>query len=244
MNEINGNTKLDQVLKKYSGNISILEEAIDVKLQAEYFKESKKQKQELIKADVLSKKEQLFEASVCVEQKKELLCQLASIDDVEAYRTLEKYKQEAAIELTDWSILAFQESKMLIQSALLDEKPLFISTGLGGRGHLLRYFIVLFTHDYQAFSEYQGELIKSEVDYTFKKVAAELEDLTIKGCYVTISALVPIEIPLKKVLSGIVKQCNEIGNFLNPSVLVTNVKKLSANDIEGLVNKNKKKSSK
>ena len=59
---------------------------------------------------------------------------MAAIDDVGAYRSIEKYSKNADDELKHWSLLALQESRMLLQSKLLDQSQIFISTGLGGEG--------------------------------------------------------------------------------------------------------------
>lgn len=245
MEKLNGTDKMQELIEKYAGNIAILEEEIDVKLQLQYFKESKLQKKNLDKSEVLQKKEMLFNPEVTLTDKKLLLCQLASVNEVEAFRMLESYKTNPDKALADWSVLAYQESKMLLQSTLLDDKPLFISTGLGGKGNRLRYFIVLLTNDYRAFSNYQEELVRGEVRYSCNMSKAELEEIEFYGYFATVQALVPIDVSLKKMLSDIITKCNEIGDFLNSSLLVTNVKKLSLGEIESLIDKsnsNQKKS--
>ncbi|MBR8538315.1 hypothetical protein KDU71_22280 [Carboxylicivirga sediminis] len=235
MDKLLRDVDMQKLLEKYAGNIAILEEKIDVQLQLQYFKESKQQKKELDKEQVLTQKEKLFDPDYSLEEKKLLMCQLASVNEVEAYRMLEAYKANPDKALVDWSILAYQESKMLLQSTLLDEKPLFISTGLGGKGNKLRYFVVLFTNEQQVFSQYQEQLVKGEVEYAFRKNSAEIEELEFCGYYMTIQALVPLDCGLKNMLAKIIKQCNELGDFLSPSLLVTNVKKLSLGEIEKLI---------
>jgi hypothetical protein len=237
MKEIRGNKKIEQLLKNYPENVSVLEEAIDVKLQVKYFKETKKQKESLDKVFVLEQKDKLFDSKLSLEEKKVLLCQLASVNEVEAFRTIEKYKANPDKDLTQWAILAFQESKMLMQSAFLDQKPLFISTGLGGKGNQLRYFVVIFTRDNTVFSPYQEELVEKEVRFAFKREGAELEEIEFMGYYVKFTGLVSLNTGLKNLLSEVVKECNELGDFLNTSILVTNVKKLSAGEIEQLMDK-------
>lgn len=237
MKEIRGEKKIEQLLKNYPENISVLEEAIDVKLQARYFKETKKQKEAINKVLVLEQKNRLFDNTVSIEEKKVLLCQLASVNEVEAFRTIEKYKACPDERLEQWVVLAYQESKMLMQSAFLDQKPLFISTGLGGKGNQLRYFIVVFTRNNKAFTQYQEVLVEKEIEYAFKREGADLEEIEFMGYYVKFTSLVSLDIGLKKLLSEIIVQCNELGDFLNTSILVTNVKKLSPGEIEKLVDK-------
>ncbi|MCU4157998.1 hypothetical protein J1N10_18635 [Carboxylicivirga sp. A043] len=237
MKEKKGDKEIDQLLRSYSDNISVLEEAIDVSLQAKYFKESKQQKATIDKTLILEQKDKLFDPNVSIEDKKVLLCQLASLNEVEAFHTIEKYKEQADVALGQWAILAYQESKMLMQSVFLDHKPIFISTGLGGKGKLLRYFVVIFTRNKAVFSPFQEELVESEVRFAFKGEGAELEEMGFRGCYVAFTGLVSLNTGLKKLLSGIIKQCNELGDFLDTSILVTNVKKLSAGEIEYMLDK-------
>jgi hypothetical protein len=47
------------------------------------------------------------------------LVQLANIDRIEAYRTLEKYVQVSTDQLRDWATLAWQECRLLLESKLL-----------------------------------------------------------------------------------------------------------------------------
>jgi len=222
---------MKELIEKYGDNMAILEEAIDIKLQKQYFKESKKQKVKLNKSQVMADKEKLFDNELSDEAKRELLCQLASLDEVEAFRTIENYKAAPDEKLADWAILAFQESKMLLQSSLMDEKPVFISTGLGGDKNRLRYFIVLFTKNDKPFESYQLPLVESELKYIFGQHNGEIEELNFCDHFVCVTGLVPLNVGLKKMLSQIIAQCNEIGDFLQTSLLVTNVKKLSVDEI-------------
>lgn len=242
MKGVIGNEKLKKLMEKYHGNISVLEEQIDVKLQMEYFKESREQKSQLVKEEVLNRKDEIFSDELVLNEKKKLLCQLALVDEVEAFKALERYRKLPDEQLLSWSVLAYQQSKMLMQSTLLDEKPLFISTGLGGQGKMLRYFIVIITKDYANFVDYQKKLVRNEFETTFKKSESVLEEMTCEGNYLTVTGLVSLEVGLKKMISQIIAQCNEIGDFLNTSVLVTNVKKLSSLEIQAMIEEQKNNS--
>jgi len=229
--------KMKDLVGKYAGNISVLEEEIDIELQMQYFKESKQCKREINRTEVLDNKDVLFDEKLSYEAKRTLLCQLASIDDVSAYRSIEKYALKPDSSLEEWSKLAFQESKMLLQSTFLDKAPLFISTGLGGKGTNLRYFIVVSSVDYKPFTEVQKGVVQSEFEFGFKKAKAEIEEIQHCSFFTTITGLIPIETGLKDLFRGIIMSCNELGGFLNTSFLVTNVKKLSHDEIEKSIEK-------
>jgi len=232
MDVSNAYNKIQQLLEKHPENIAVLEHEIDINLQIQYFKESKAIKKELDRQEVLERKELLFGDDLTLENKRELLSQLASVNNVEAYRSIEEYLKQPDESLKEWAILAFQESKMLMESTLLDQAPLFISTGLGGKGQKLRYFIVVITRDKRPLSELHQNVIRSEFEFGFSSQGAELEDIDFYGYMATVTGVVPLNIGLKDLLSGVVKQCNELGDFLSPSFMVTNVKKMSFEEIE------------
>jgi len=229
--------KVRDLVDKYDGNISVLEEEIDVELQIQYFKTSKECKKNLDREYVLERKEDLFTEDISYEDKRSLLCKLASIDDVAAYRSIELYNAKSDFLLEEWSKLAYQESKMLLQSALLDQAPLFISTGLGGKGTNLRYFCVISSKDYKPFTHTQEKVIRSEFEFGFRKHKAEIESIECCGYYAVVTVLIPLEVGLKKLFKGIIMNCNDLGDFLNTSFLITNVKKLSYTEIEEIIAK-------
>lgn len=219
-------------IKKYGDNISVLEEEIDLKLQMQYFEASKAVKLTLDKANVLRERHMLFADGISLEQKKLLLSKLASVNEVEAFRTLEAYSRHPDALLMEWSILAYQESKMLLQSSLLDKSPLYISTGLGGKGTKLRYFVVVKTLDSKCFTELQRQIVTNELKYAFNDSNAELEDISFYSNFVTITGLVPLKIGLKTLFSTFIRNSNELGNFVDPSIIITNTRKLSVTEIE------------
>lgn len=219
-------------IKHYGDNVAVLEEEIDLNVQMQYFKESKVVKRELDVSNVLNQKDKLFDDGMSMQDKRLLLSQLASVNQVEAFRTIEAYMKRPDKSLMEWSVLAYQESKMLLQSALLDKPPLFISTGLGGKGTMLRYFIVVKKRESGVFSELQQQIITNELQYRFNDARAEMEELNFYDYFVTVTGLIPLEVGLKSFLSIFVKNCNALGNFIDPSLIITNAKRLSVAEIE------------
>ncbi|NOZ45877.1 MAG: hypothetical protein GXO79_03755, partial [Chlorobi bacterium] len=147
--------KLRELASQLDGNFNILENVIDVNVQMEYFKYSRNVKKDIDAKSILSKINNLFNENISISDKKHLLSQLASLDDVKAFRAIEKYMKNSDELLHDWALMAYQESKMLLESSLLDESQVFISTGLGGKGTKLRYFIVLFSKSGKQFNKVQ-----------------------------------------------------------------------------------------
>ncbi|NJM15294.1 MAG: hypothetical protein HC896_07880 [Bacteroidales bacterium] len=144
--------QLNSLIGECNGQLSILEEQIDIDLQAEYFDYSSNYRSVKSNDEILHYKDEIFSKELTIEDKKQRFVELASVEEIEAFRTIEKYlKQSNSGLLYDWAVLAYQESRMLIESKLLDENQVFISTGLGGKDGKLRYFIVLLSRGLQIY---------------------------------------------------------------------------------------------
>lgn len=217
-------------------NYNVLEEQIDLDQQMKYFDYSKQFKQEMDEEEWEQKKDDLFKQDVALDEKKKLLIYLASREDVSAYRLLEQYVEDPDPEIRDWALLALQESRMLLKSKLLDENQVFISTGLGGKGSKLRYFIVLLAVNEHSLTDTQKHLIKEEFEYTLKKQDIEIEEMQFYDTFTTMVTLIPIDLSLKEVFKTTIKECNRYGgDFLKSNFIVTNVKKLSNEEIQRLI---------
>ena len=224
--------KLQELFGTTPGGFNILEQQIDIDLQMQYFDYSRKVKKDLIPEEVMEASDKLFFEKTDTDQKRELLVKLASVDEVKAYRIIEKFCDIAPDELKEWAALAFKESKMMLESKLLDENQVLISTGLGGIGLKLRYFVVLLGRDENEFSEMQKRIIKSEFPYILKQCGSEVEKIVFSEFIATIMAVVPIKIPIKALFEEAIFECNTYGNFLEENFIITNVKELSFKEIK------------
>ncbi|MFZ5430266.1 MAG: hypothetical protein ACOZDD_08540 [Bacteroidota bacterium] len=231
--------KIQDALRGIPENFNILEEQIDVALQAEYFEFSRKFRSKKTLGNYIRKKEQLFDPETSIKIKKKILAALASSAEVEDFRTIERYHKAPDPELKEWSILALQESRMLIQSALLDEQQIFISTGLGGKGQKLRYFVVFLNKSGGELSDMQRKLLHDELVYALKKANGELEELNSMIDFTTAMVVLPITSPLKDLFQGVIDECNQYGDFLQEDMVITNVKKLNPIEILDLLKQQK-----
>ena len=228
--------KIQEAMENIPDNFNILEEQIDVELQMEYFDFSRDFRE---KEDVnyyLSLKDGLSDSLTDLETRKKILVALASSSEVESFRTIEQYLKNPDKELKDWTILALQESRMMMQSALLDEQQVFISTGLGGKGKKLRYFVVFLNKSGGELTELQKKLLSDELKYALEQNEGELEELSSMIDFTTATVVVPIKAPLKDLFRGIIDECNQYGDFLQDDMVITNVKKLNPFEIVELLN--------
>jgi len=150
---------------------------------------------------------------------------------VESYRILEKFLNGNQGGFNAWAILALQENRMLLESVLLDESHVFISTGLGGKGEKLRYFIVLFGKDKTDFTDLQKKIIRNELEICLKKYNSEMEELNFSGYLANLMAIIPMKVIIKQIFDEAISECNEYGNFLLSNFIITNVKELSFDEI-------------
>ena len=117
---------IQKALENLPDNFNILEEQIDIEIQMQYFEFIRESRENYNPVEIFENREELFLTETTLERKKEILAVLSVTDDVKAYRTIEKFLEQAEGFIKHWAILALQESRMLLQSSLLDEQQVFI----------------------------------------------------------------------------------------------------------------------
>jgi len=228
--------KLQKMIQEVLGikpdKVNIIPHTIPLETQLAYFETSKKVKENINYDVVLNNASWLFKNDVSVEDKKWLLAQLASITKPEAYRIIENFVNSVeAGELADWAKIALIESRTVLESDLLDENQVIVSSGLGGDDYRLRYFVVFKKNNAEPFTEAQTKLVEIESQAILENNDGLLEEFNAQSHYITMLVLLPIQADLKNILIKIVNTCNEYGSFLYTKYLITNVKKLSHNEI-------------
>ena len=233
---------IDQLLAMAGSNLSILEEEVDIKVQKEYFEmvnllSKRTENYQKTSKQYLENINDLYDDTIDPEIKKKMLVVLATLDDVSVYRAIENFSKQDS-PLKSWATVALQQSRMLTQSNLLEDPEIFISTGLGGRGNLLRYFCVFLNRQKEnSLEEFQQKIVRNETEAALSPLKGELEQIHFSTGYSTFTVLIPLNADLKILFSGIVEECNLYGNFLHENMIITNVKKLSDEEIQSLLKK-------
>jgi hypothetical protein len=223
--------KIQEILGGTPGNLKILEHQIDMDLQVEYYECSRKMNQEFDESWGFDHMQYLEEPGYSLDVKKEILARLATIEDASCFRAIQSCANSANELLKDWAILALNESRMHLESNIMEENQVYISTGLGGREHKLRYFVALISQNHAEINRTQQMVIKNEFDDVLSRYDAELEEIRFSGYLATILLLLPMNYSLKQVFSEAINECNQYGQFLNEDFIVTNVKTLSFQEI-------------
>ncbi len=224
-------------------NLNILEKEVDLSLQKEYFEiicelSSKPQKYKQLCSQYLEEINNLFDESIDNEVKKRMLVVLARIDDISVYRAIESLSKTDS-PLKKWAVIALQQSRMLIQSTLMDTPGIFVSTGLGGQNGMLRYFCVFLYRNPGTLLEFQHQIICNEITVALKPYKGILEQIDFFEDYCTLHLLFPLNADLKSIFEKTIDECNLYGNFLQRNMIITNVKKLSEEEIKSILQKKK-----
>lgn len=234
---------INALLSNAGDKLNILEEEVDLAVQKEYFEiayelESKTKNYKQLSSQYLEEINNLFDTSVDDETKKQMLVVLANIDDVSVYRAIESFSKTDT-PLKKWAVIALHQSRMLIQSTLMDDPGIFIATGLGGRNGLLRYFCVFFYRNKEALQEFQQQIVSNEMNATLQSYNGVVEQIDFFDDYCTLLLLIPLNADLKSIFETTINECNLYGNFLLECLIVTNVKKLSPEEIRRVLQKKK-----
>ncbi len=227
--------KIQELLGDIPGNLTILEQQIDADVQMEYFNYAKSLTGDFDPDEVLKNKEFIFSHDLTLDDKKHMLVQLANIDSIEAYRTLERYIHGSPDQLRDWATLALQECRLLLESKLLDESQVLISTGLGGKGLKLRYFTVLLNVHGRSYTSFERRIISEEVRFSIKKSKGELEYIRFDKELCTVLSMIPLQVPVQGLFDDLIHECNQYGDFLNPDYIITNVRELKNSQIRKMI---------
>ena len=225
--------EFQQTLQGLTGNLHVLEASVPVEKQMEYFKYSEKVREHRENATVEEQINVLNSDQSSIEETKYAMSFLAVSGDVKAYRALENYDKDSKSKfLNDWATMSLLQARITLDSELSDEKQVFISTGLGGEGSKLRFYAFFKSEGLRPFSDYQRNLIEKEMSFYIRRYHGVVENIQIEENYFTIVFLIELQVDLKTMLLNAIAECNEYGNFIQTSFVVTNVKRFTAEDIE------------
>ncbi len=230
--------EFQQSLESLKGNFHVLETDVPVEKQMEYFDYSENVRKSIDNDTIDNQIVVLNDSNATPEARKYAMTYLAVTGDVRAYRALEAYSKEHGNEKDDWMAMALMQAKITLESEFSDQKQVFISTGLGGKGHNLRFFSLFKSNKAKPFSAYQRELIEKEISFHIHKYGGETEGLKIEDTYFTVEFLIDLKANIKKMLEDALTECNQYGNFIDRSFIVTNVRRYNEEEIQRELEKN------
>jgi len=229
-NDRNALKDLKYSLESLKGNLHVLETTVPVEKQMEYFRFAEAVRGSLLDERLLNEQINILtlpESSPA--EIKYALAYLATSGNVKAYRAIETYNEQHS---DDWTAMSLMQAKITLESEFSDEKQVFISTGLGGKGNQLRFYAFFKSNARRKFSEYQKQLIEKEISFSIQKHQGTLEKIHIADNYFTLLFLICIQTDIKTMLEEAIAECNQYGNFINNGFIITNVKAFSEEEIQ------------
>jgi hypothetical protein len=224
--------ELQQSLEGLKGHLHVLEMCVPVEKQMEYFRFSENLRKSEKSETVDNQIQVLNSPDTSYPELKYALSFLAISGNIKAYRAIESYNEVHKDNLDDWAILSLMQAKITLESELSDEKQIFISTGLGGKGDLLRFAAFFKSNHLKSFSPYQKQLIEKEIPFYIERYGGEMEEIKVADNYFTALFLVDIQLDIKFMLEKAIAECNQFGDFINNNFTITNVKMFSEEDIQ------------
>lgn len=100
----------------------------------------------------------------------------------------------------------------------------FIATGLGGKGHRLRNYVVISTLNNNQFTKQQKGIVKKQFNKVSNQFDSKIEKISFSKNYALIKILVSVEVALQKVADEGMNSCNEVEKFLRFHFYCTNVR--------------------
>lgn len=235
-NELNYDN-IERLLDNLPDNYKILEETIDIETQKEFFETAQNLDFNTSSIDITVFINQLNDNEISLADKKVLLQKLSMCDSIVAFRAIEAFRINPPKEINDWVILALQQSRMIIQSSLLDEQQVFISTGLGGKNSMLRYFLIFPYTPSLTINSIQKEVLEKELAFFLEQYNGVMEEIIFQTSYATALALIPLDMKPSEMIRDILNECNQFGQFLSENIIITNIKKFKHEQILSIIKK-------
>ena len=234
-NDKNALKELQYSLENLKGNLHVLEINVPVEKQMEYFRFSEDIRNDFLDDQTVEEQiKVLTSIESSLTEIKYALAFLAISGNVKAYRAIETYYQ---IHPDDWSAMSFIQAKITLESEFSDERQIFISTGLGGKGDRFRFFAFFKSKEGKTFSNYQKKLIEKEIPYYIKNYRGIPEKIQIRNNYFTLLFLIHIQVDIKAMLKEIIDECNQYGDFIDKGFVITNVKVFTEEEIQNEIMK-------
>ncbi|MDR3245407.1 MAG: hypothetical protein LBT50_03130 [Prevotellaceae bacterium] len=231
-----------EFLSKLNCKFKVVEDKINPKIQAEYFKYSNSFSRDELSADEAQKlTDCLYNLSIAESEKKKALTLLSHLGTVVAYRQIEKYHNDCqSEELKQWSALALQECGMFLENSLLDENISLITSGLGGLQDKLRFYYLILPLPDKLFTVAQQDIIEKELDFAATEFNCIVETVDLSDEYVGLTALIPMTVAIAKFVNTAIEKCNELGGFVLEGYFATNQEIPDENKIKHIIGKIRK----
>jgi hypothetical protein len=91
--------------------------------------------------------------------------------------------------------------------------------------------VVFLVKEGYVLDDFRRKIVQSEMFFVFKNYDVEIEEIRFSDHFSTIKVLIPIELQLYALFEEVVESCNQFGDFMLMNYIITNVKELSFEEI-------------
>lgn len=184
------------------------------------------------KNEVLLIEKSLFDKRASKNIKQKILFRLAHTSDVEAYKLLKKFYEQATGFLKEWTALCLDECQVFVESDLLEIPRGMISTGLGGDGKRLRYYVILTKIQNTDFNKEQKNRLEGILEIVVNKYDAKIQEIEFNKGIAVLAILIPINVAPGSLIIKMINNCNQSKRFLKFHYFITNVGKPKKKEIK------------
>ena len=220
--------QLQELLGQLPTEFKVVEHGFDPNLVANFQKlaqDIRKEMEDEGKAEVAAIQDQL-NTITDQDQLKKYVTQLSIIGSVAALRALEAYEKKASEDLLKWTQMSLTQCRIKVESELLDEPISYITTGLGGRGNKIRYYMA--AKSPEKLTPGRVQFAYQEFKDLTKEWKAELESMENMGTYLLFRMLVPLNVMIPDMVTEGVERCG----FLDSQFWLSNMHKPTDEDLE------------
>ena len=153
---------------------------------------------------------ELFEENIPWEVKKKLLFLLGEFATPECFQVLKRYIDNEKSTYKDWALLALQELRFHIENELYEEGRDMIMSPVGGKGNMLRYYVVVSKKKGKQFTNEEKDILKQALTRITKRMQSEVEDFKFDKAYVLIKMLTSVDVVSGKVIDTFLDECKDI----------------------------------
>ncbi|MGL4364275.1 MAG: hypothetical protein ACRCSB_03610 [Bacteroidales bacterium] len=231
-----------KILRHSPLKFKIIDLDIHIKTQLDFLKQIQQIRKPITENYFIRRWNDLLNNEIPLDVKKQLLVEFSFLGTIKVMHRLDRFALKCPSNLKDFAKMAAYQCKIFLEASILEEPKILLASGLGGKDGKLRLFVVFIAKNNVPLSEIQQEIIKKELDYNLEIYDAQLEKLSFDSLYAKIFCLVPLEINLPQFIRNCISGCNELGDFLDKTIIATADREISSKDIEIILSKRKKKS--
>lgn len=153
---------------------------------------------------------ELFKEKTPLKVKKKLLFLLGEFATPQCFQILKKYIDDEKSTHRDWALLALQELRFHVENQLYEEGRDMIMSSIGGKGNMLRYYVVVSKKKRKQFANEEKDILKQTLTRIAKRMRSEVEDFEFSNSHILIKMLISIDVASGDVIDAFLDECKDI----------------------------------